>query len=120
MGLQHPEHNNQMNPLEKSLQLIDQACALDQEILDALGQGDSAAAEKYCLQRQQLIHTIPFDQFQEATPPEFLAALSKLQLSNDKLTALTNSVQQEIGQQLAEIQKGIAGSKIYQDINRHE
>lgn len=106
-----------MTTLEQSLALIDKAEALQQDILQALAQGDCAGAEALGLKHQRIIESIAFTEFDGEMAPALLEALQRLKAGNDQLVATTTGIQQEISQQLNTVQKGIVGSRIYQDID---
>lgn len=106
--------------LTQALQFITQAQELEQQILGALSDGDSEKAEHIAFQRQHLIESIPFHEFTEEYPEALLTALQSLQQSHEKLTAMTQEIQKEIERQLSQVQKGKAGSKVYQNISDHQ
>ena len=109
-----------MDIYQRSLELAHQAQALDQDILQALADGDSEKAEACCLDRQKLIEAIPFAEFRDPPPPALLAALHQLIQNNQELTVVTEKVQLEINQQLSAIKKGKAGSQAYRRISEHK
>lgn len=109
-----------MNPLDQSLMLIDKAERLQEQIVDALKAGNSETAETLCQEHQRVITEIPFAELPTEIPQELSQALLRLQRGNDKLTAVTENIQREIGEQLNQVQRGISGSQVYRDIDRHQ
>ena len=106
-----------MDPVTQTLELIEHANRLEQKIIDALSEGDSATAESCCARRQRLIEEIPFSALQEPIPDALLNALGQLLESTKQLTALTENIQREIGAQLSQVKKGIVGSQAYRNID---
>lgn len=106
-----------MDALTQALQLIDEAQALETQILDALREGDTEQAEQLTFKRQYLIESIPFQAFTDPYPQALSTALVSLQQSHEKLATVTLEIRQEIERQLSQVQKGKAGSRVYQKIS---
>lgn len=108
-----------MTVIEQCLALIKQATQLQQDIVRTLSEGDRETAESLCLQHQQIVESIPFNELKEPLPENLVLAFKDLQTGTDKLTKLTTDIQQEIGHQLSGVARGKAGSHIYLDIDKN-
>lgn len=105
-----------MDLVENTLAQVSAAEKAQQDILDALANGDSESAEVLSNQYQRLLADIRFAELGDPVPTQVVQALQRLQASHSKLTAITEDVQREIGSQLKQVQKGIAGSQAYRDV----
>lgn len=104
--------------VQQTLALIRQAETLQQNIVEALREGNRENAEYLCLQHQQIVLSIPFAELTDELPEKLISALQQLLAGNQTLTAMTKDIQREISQQLSQVQKGIAGSRAYTNIDK--
>ena len=107
-----------MSREKASLELVKEAILISEDILKALQEGDSELAIEKSELRQQTLEKIPFKELQDELSEELNFAFNHLVTINEKLTAASEEVQDQLGNKLAKIRKGISGTSAYKSVEK--
>ena len=97
---------------------LKRAKAMTADILEAIENGDSKLAQQLTEQRLSQLQEIDYGSINEQQRDEYQALISGLIASNNDLIAISNSIKDEVLNELNKLKKSRSGSRIYHNINK--